>query len=91
MLDIVQISSNHSGEWQCVIRRSGHAVIDGRKAMIVSYLVGQSTDEGESWKFFDVSYNATANLDDIMPERFTALQVPERRIIFDKGELASVD
>ena len=90
-LDLIQISANHLGEWQCVIRKTGSTVIDGKKAMVISYLIGQSTDDGDSWKFLDVSYNATEKLNDIMPERFPALMVPERKIIFEKGELASAE
>ena len=90
-LDLMQISANNTGEWQCVIRKTSASVIDGKKAMIISYLIGQSTDDGSSWKFLDVSYNATEKLNDIMPELFAALNVPERRIIFDKGQLASAE
>ena len=90
-LDLMQISANDSGEWQCVIRKTGSTVIDGKKAMIISYLIGQSTDNGNSWKFLDVTYNAREKLNDIMPELFDSLDVPERKIIFEKGQLASAD
>src|SRR5688572_7271042 len=33
---------NNINEWQCVVQKTSQATIDGRKAKIITYLVGQS-------------------------------------------------
>lgn len=87
-LELIQMSNNHSEEWQCVIKKTASTVIDGQKAAVISYLVGQSLDNGSSWKFLDVSHNSVDILPDIMPDMFATLTVPQRRIIFEKDQLA---
>lgn len=75
------------GEWQCVLRKTRTATIDHRKAVVVSYLVGQSTDGGLTWKYVDVALNAT-DIIYIMPDIFESLTIPQREIIFEKTEIA---
>jgi hypothetical protein len=89
-LELIQLADNHSGEWQCVIRKTAPAVIDGQKAQVISYLIGQSTDNGAGWKFLDVSSNSAENIAYMMPDKFTALTIPQRRIIFEKDQLAKL-
>lgn len=84
-LAIFQLVNDHN-EWQCVIEKTCATLIDGKKATIVSYLVGQSKDEGHSWKFFDVALNSAGNLVYIMPDISESLTVPQRRVLFEKGE-----
>jgi hypothetical protein len=74
---------NNINEWQCVVQKTSQATIDGRKAKIITYLVGQSTDEGQNWKFFDVAFNSIENLVYIMPDIFNTLSIPQRQVIFE--------
>lgn len=56
-------------QWQCVIRLSRYFhKPDQSQYHLVTYLIGQSIDEGETWKLFDVSYNSVANIIYIFPE-----------------------
>lgn len=75
-------------EWQCVIKKTCKTNIDGRKASIVSYLVGQSKDKGQSWKYFDVAINSVENVAYIMPDIFSEIAIPQRQVIFEKDQVA---
>jgi hypothetical protein len=86
--EIVQLLHNNN-EWQCVIKKTHPRIIDGKKAYIVSYLVGQSTDNGMTWKYFDVAFNSVANIGYIMPDKFEQLTIPQRQVIFEKDQMAS--
>lgn len=86
--EIVQLLNNNN-EWQCVIKKTHPRIIDGKKAYIVSYLVGQSTDNGMTWKYFDVAFNSVANIAYIMPDKFEGLTIPQREVIFEKDQVAS--
>jgi hypothetical protein len=60
---------NRQDQWQCVIRLSRYFhKTDQSQYHLVTYLVGQSKDDGETWKLFDVSYNSVANIIYIFPE-----------------------
>ncbi|MEO8582221.1 MAG: hypothetical protein ABI415_00420 [Flavitalea sp.] len=80
---------NQINEWQCVVEKTRSTMIDGKKAQIVSYMVGQSMDEGNTWKYFDVAYSSPENLVYIMPDIFHNISVPQRKIIFEKDQLVS--
>ena len=80
--EIIQLLNDMS-EWQCVIRKSRETMVDGKKAQIISYLVGQSKDEGNTWKYFDVAYNSVENVIYIMPDIFDRLAIPQRQVVFD--------
>jgi hypothetical protein len=86
-IELVQIVKNIR-EWQCVVRKTRETIIDGRKAAVISYMVGQSKDEGVNWKYFDVAYNSVENVIYIMPDMFDKLSIPQRQIIFEKEQLA---
>ncbi|MBL7697714.1 MAG: hypothetical protein JNK79_06130 [Chitinophagaceae bacterium] len=73
---------NNTNEWQCVIQKTHKGTIDNNKALITTYLVGQSVDKGETWKFFDVAYNSVSNAAYIMPDIFTTLVIPQREVVF---------
>lgn len=73
---------NNANEWQCVIQKTQHGTIDNNKALITTYLVGQSVDNGETWKFFDVAYNSVSNVAYIMPDIFSTLVIPQREVVF---------
>jgi hypothetical protein len=55
-------------QWQCVISLSRYFHKEDKQYHFVSYLIGQSKDEGENWKLFDVSYTPVSNLIYIFPE-----------------------
>jgi type IV secretory pathway TraG/TraD family ATPase VirD4 len=80
---------NDISEWQCVIEKSYETTIDGKKAVVISYLIGQSKDEGQNWKFFDVAFNSVENVIYIMPDIFDTLAIPQRQVVYEKTNLAS--
>jgi hypothetical protein len=88
-LEMIQIQHDLK-EWQCVVKKTRQTLIDGKKAIIISYLVGQSKDEGQNWTYFDVAYNSVENVVYIMPDIFDSLTVPQRKIIFDKDQIAKM-
>ncbi len=67
---------NDIDQWQAVIEKVRNTFIDGKKAIITSYIVGQSLDGGKTWKFIDVSHNSLENLAFIFPTIFTDLTIP---------------
>jgi hypothetical protein len=83
-ITVIQVVHN-ANELQCVIQKTSEAIIDGRKAEIITYIIGQSKDEGQTWKFFDVASNAPGNLVYIMPDMSERLVVPQRQIIFQQS------
>lgn len=74
-------------QWQCVIRLSRYFHRDDKKFHLVSYLVGQSRDEGETWKIFDVNYNLVVNLNMIFPE-IMDMPLKQHSIVSEEQELA---
>jgi hypothetical protein len=65
-------------QWQCVIRLSRYFHKgDDKQYHLVTYLIGQSKDEGETWKLFDVSYNTVANIIYIFPEILDDIPIQE--------------
>jgi len=78
-------------QWQCVIRKSSWFHREDQKYHAVTYLVGQSKDEGETWRLFDVSHNTVANIIYLLPDVFGDLAIPEPIIISEKEELAKAE
>lgn len=78
---IVQLVNN-TNEWQCVMQKQNEAIIDNNRAIITTYLVGQSVDKGRNWTFFDVAHNSVNNIVYIMPDIFTSLVIPQREVVF---------
>ena len=69
--------------WQCVIEKVRDSWDESRgKVKTYSYLVGESTDNGLTWKFIDVSHNSLVNVIYIMPSVFSKLEIPEGKIIY---------
>ena len=65
-------------QWQCVIRLSRYFhKPDQTQYHLVTYLIAQSKDEGETWKLFDVSYNTVANIIYIFPEILDDIPIQE--------------
>jgi len=76
-------------QWQFVIRVSRYIHrADLKKYHLVTYLLGQSKDEGETWRLFDVSYNSVANIIYLMPDVMGDLPIPQPYIISEEEELA---
>jgi hypothetical protein len=69
--------------WQCVIEKVRDSWDESRgKVKTISYLVGESTDNGLTWKFIDVSHNSLVNVIYIMPSVFSKLEIPEGKMIY---------
>lgn len=73
---------NDIDQWQCVVEKTRKTFTDGKKTIITTYLVGQSLDAGETWKFLDVSHNSLDNLANIFPTIFDDLPIPLAKIVF---------
>lgn len=76
---ILQIE-NDVMEWQCVVEKVRETYFNGRRGKVISYLVGQSKDDGNNWQFFDVAQNSVENVIYIMPDIFSNLTIPQRTI-----------
>jgi hypothetical protein len=68
--------------WQCVIEKVKDCYIGDRKAKIWTYIVGKSTDDGNSWKFFEISEGMLNNARDVMHEISDELLIPLRKIVY---------
>jgi hypothetical protein len=73
-------------QWQCVIRVSRYLHRDNVQYHYVTYFVGLSKDDGETWRLFDVSYNAVANMIYIFPEVMTDLPIKQPVILSQEQE-----
>lgn len=73
---------NDIDQWQCVIEKVRNTFQNDKKAVVTTYLVGQSLDGGQTWKFIDVSHNALENLAIIFPAIFTDLTIPLAKTVF---------
>jgi hypothetical protein len=85
----IQTLLTEDNQWQCVIRASRYIHRDDKKFHIITYFVGQSTDEGQTWRLFDVGYNRVANIIFMMPDVFGDLPIPEHTILSEEEELAA--
>lgn len=75
--------------WQCVIEKVRETFTeDHGKTKIYTYLVGESTDNGLTWKFIDVSHNSMENVINIFPTIFGTLPIPEAITVYE-DELAA--
>ena len=79
---------NDMDRWQCVVQKIRDTYINNRKAKIYTYLVGQSLDNGATWKFIDVNHNDIRNVIYIMPDIFNTMPIPDRKTAFDDEVLA---
>jgi hypothetical protein len=69
--------------WQCVIEKVRDSWDENRgKVKTISYLIGESTDNGLTWKFIDASHNSLVNVIYIMPSVFSKLEIPEGKTIY---------
>ena len=79
---------NDTEEWQCVIEKVRETWIDDRRAKVVSYLIGRSEDNGDTWKFVDVSHNSLPNLGYVFPEIFGSMPIPLAKTTFGDEVMA---
>jgi hypothetical protein len=68
--------------WQCVIEKVKDCYIGERKAKIWTYMVGKSIDDGNSWKFFEISEGMLNNAREVMHEISDELLIPLRKIVY---------
>jgi hypothetical protein len=73
-------------QWQCIIRVSRYLHKDNVQYHYTTYFVGQSKDEGESWRMFDISYNSVTNMILIFPEVMTDLPIKQPEILSQEQE-----
>ena len=84
---ILQMRSKNE-QWQCVIRQSRYFHKEDKQYHFTTYLIGQSMDDGQTWRLFDVSYNSVANIIYIFPEIFDDLAIKEPTILTQEQEAA---
>jgi hypothetical protein len=84
----IQTLLREDGQWQCVIRESRYIHRDDKKLHIITYLVGQSMDDGQTWRLFDAGYDRVANIIYMMPDVFGDLPIQEHTVISEEEELA---
>ena len=80
---MVTLMNDDINQWQCVIEKTRTTKIEMRDAKIKTYLVGQSLDNGATWKFIDISHNDIKNVIYIMPQIFGTLAIPDAKTIYD--------
>lgn len=74
---------NDVDTWQCVIEKVRETFTEDRgRAITYSYLVGESNDNGLTWKFIDVSHNSMENVINIFPTIFGNLPIPEAKTVY---------
>jgi hypothetical protein len=73
-------------QWQCEIRLSRYFHKESVQYHFVTYLIGQSKDDGETWRFFDVSYNSVANIIYIFPDIMDDIAIKESTIMSQEQE-----
>jgi hypothetical protein len=76
-------------QWQCVIRMSRYFHKEDKKFHLTTYFIGQSKDEGETWRLFDVNYNKVANIIYMFPDIFGDMPIQESTIMTPEQELAA--
>ncbi|MFT3824650.1 MAG: hypothetical protein QM731_12045 [Chitinophagaceae bacterium] len=87
-LRMVQLMNDGTDQWQCVIEKERNTFIDNRKVKILSHVIGQSTDNGDTWKFVDIAHNSTENIIYVMPALFSNISVPPGKMLYEDELLA---
>jgi hypothetical protein len=64
---------------QCVVEQNMRMVLDSIQITSTSYLVGESLDDGKTWKFFDASNSGLITAKDIKPNLSPELKVPAKK------------
>lgn len=76
-------------QWQCVIQMTRTYHKGDKTFHLKTYFIGQSRDEGETWKMFDVYYNKVANIIYMFPEVFGDMAIQEATVMTPEQELAA--
>jgi hypothetical protein len=76
-------------QWQCIIRMSRYFHREDKKYHLTTYFVGQSKDDGETWRLFDVSYNKVANIIYMFPDIFGDMPIQDATVMSSEQELAA--
>jgi hypothetical protein len=76
---VLQLSSKNE-QWQCVVRQSSYFHKEDKQYHFTTYLIGQSIDDGRTWRLFDTSYTPVANLILIFPDIFGDLALEQPTI-----------
>jgi len=74
-------------QWQCVIQLSRYFHKEDKKFHLVTNLIAQSKDEGETWRIFDVNYNVVSNMIMIFPE-IMDMPIKATSVLSEEQELA---
>ena len=80
---------NDTENWQCVIEKVRETFdVNHGKTKAYTYLVGESSDNGLSWKFLDISHNSLENVINLMPTIMGTLPIPESKTV-SEADLAA--
>lgn len=82
----LQFLETKKDQWQCVIRLSRYFHKEDQQYHLISYLIGQSLDDGETWKLFDVSYNSVANIIYMFPDILDDIPIRESVVLSKEDE-----
>jgi len=66
-------------DMQCVVEQHMVMELSGFRFASTSHLVGESTDKGKSWTFFDAADGGFAGAKDIKPNISPKLKIPKKR------------
>lgn len=80
-IKVLQVLTDDMDQWQAVVERKTERFLDDQQTILVTYLIGQSLDDGTNWTFFDIGMNTVENVIYMMPEVFPRLSIPEKRIV----------
>jgi GH18 family chitinase len=72
-----------------VVRQSRYFHKEDKKYHFITFFIGQSLDDGETWKFFDVNYTTVAKINYQFPEIFGDLAIQEPTILTPEQEAAA--
>ncbi|MBV4359575.1 hypothetical protein [Pinibacter aurantiacus] len=68
--------------WQCVVEKVKEVYYEDRKAWVTTYVVGKSEDEGNSWKFVEISEGMLINAREVMRDISDELIIPKRTVVY---------
>jgi hypothetical protein len=76
--NILQVVTTDKDQ-QCVVEQNMKLVMDSIQITSTSYLVGESLDNGKTWKFFDASNSGLITAKDIKPNLSPELKIPAKK------------
>jgi hypothetical protein len=69
--------------WQCVVEKVKEVYYNERKAWVTTYVVGKSEDDGNSWKFVEISEGMLINAREVMRDISDELIIPKRTVVYE--------